>query len=153
MKGRRILHASVVAMIAAGIAAAAPAENVPLYTGEDLERMFGPAPPRPSDPVDKSGPGDWRFVEQFLDRQYSRIDADRSYDFDKRALDIASRRVAPFAQGYYGGVAWGLGYPASTWWQGVWSGYANGSSASSWHGRHAAFTASSREPSRHRHGR
>jgi hypothetical protein len=153
MKCLRVLLASAVALVAVGVAAAAsaPAESVPLYTGDDLDRMFGPAPRGPSDPVDKSGPDDWRFVEQFLDRQYSRIDADRSHDLDSRSLDIASRRLEPAVPAYYGAVAWGLGYPASTWWQRVRSGYSAGGSAYYGRGRHPEF---STMPHDHwRHGR
>jgi hypothetical protein len=148
MKGRRLLCASAVAVIAIGVAPAARAESVPLYTGEDLDRMFGPAPPAPSDPVDKSRPEDWWFVEQFLDRQYSRIEADRSFDLNNRTLDIASRRVAPYGQGYYGGVAWGLGYPASTWWQRVWSGYSGTDAERHRHGGRSDMSTMNREPRR-----
>ena len=99
-------------------AKAADQERAPLYTTEDLNRMFGPAPAAPSDPVDKSTPEDWRWVEQFLDRQYSRIDADRQYDLGRAVVGIAARRTE--ATSYYGGyAAWGLGYPASTWWNSV----------------------------------
>jgi hypothetical protein len=116
-----------VAILAIGVGAFANQnqEKVPLYTSEDLDRMFGPAAPRVSDPVDKSHPEDWWWVEQFIDRQYSRIDADREYDQRDRALDIAEARTSPYSH-YYGGVAWGLGYPASTWWNSV-AGHYNGS--------------------------
>jgi len=121
-----LLIVPATAMVAIGIAAAANQDPVPLFTSEDVERMFGPAPAQPSDPVDKTRPEDWRWVEQFLDRQYSRIDADRRYDLDSRTVDVATERVArnPFV--HDGSLAWGLGYPASTWWNKVASIYGHG---------------------------
>jgi hypothetical protein len=152
MKGRWLLCASAIAAIAIGAVPAASAGSIPLYTGEDLDRMFGPAPPAPSDPVDKSRPEDWRFVEQFLDRQYSRIDADRDYDLSKRSLDIAENRVARRPIYGYSPVAWGLGYPASTWWQSVWSSYSGTSYSGSddrerrRHGGHSEMSTMNRGP-------
>jgi hypothetical protein len=119
-------------------AAASDQERVPLYTTDDLNRMFGPAPGPSSDPVDKSTPEDWRWVEQFLDRQYSRIDADRQYDLGRAVVDIAARRTP--ATSYYGGyAAWGLGYPASTWWNNV------------GHNYHAPYVAQHYAPYAHAH--
>src|SRR5512143_1892430 len=123
MKFLGVAVASLALVAAAAPAVAAgEAETVPLYTNEDLDRMFGPAPAQPSEAVDKATPEDWRWVEQFIDRQYERVDADRRYDLERRTLDIADRRTGT---GYVGGyAAWGLGYPASTWWNTVWSRYA-----------------------------
>jgi hypothetical protein len=134
--------------VAFGVAAAGDDDSVPLYTGEDLDRMFGPVPAAPSEPVDKSRPEDWRWVEEFLARQYSRIDADRQFELSSRSLEI-DEHVAydrhddghyghyggyyggPYA-GYYGGYAsLGLGYPASTWWNRVSSAYSSGTSGAS----------------------
>ena len=69
-------------------------EQVPLYTTEDLERMYGPstAPDRPFGTA--SEPEDWTWVEQYLDRQYARLDADRAYDLSRRSLDIEEQRVS-----------------------------------------------------------
>src|SRR5215510_10682782 len=98
-------------------------EPVPVYTNDDLDRMFGPPPAAVSDPVDKSGPEDWGWVEGYLQRQYARIDADRQYELDKRTLDIAEERthIGYRGYGYYGYpyAAFGLRYPASTWWNNV----------------------------------
>ncbi len=104
-------------MIAFGLAAATEREPVPLYTGEDLDRMFGPAPAGPSLPVDKTRPEDWRWVEQFLDREYARIDADRKYDLSSREIDIAEQRVERPSR-IYGSLLWGGRYPA-VWWDGA----------------------------------
>lgn len=110
-----IVTAAALSTLGAG---AADQERVPLYTTEDLNRMFGPAPAQTSDPVDKSTPEDWRWVEQFLDRQYSRIDADRQYELGRDVVNIAARRTE--ATSHYGGWASRrLGYPASTWWNRV----------------------------------
>jgi hypothetical protein len=120
---------TALALLSVGFAVAGT-DPVTTYTREDLDRMFGPAPAGSSDPVDKSTPNDWRWVEQFLDRQYSRIDADRSYEYDRGVLDIAAMRTRPISPYAYGGsVAWGLGYPAYNWWNTVHSSYARGSSA------------------------
>ena len=116
------LAVPAIALLTTAAVAAAP-ESPRVYTSEDLDRMFGPAAKRPSDPVDKSGPEDWRFVEQFLDRQYSRIDADRSHEVDRRTVNIVEARVAPVSPYCYGGVAWGLGHPANLWWQKVHAAY------------------------------
>jgi hypothetical protein len=120
MRGLRLLFAiGVAGFLAVGMSAAADPEKVPLYTSDDLDRMFGPAPRTPTDPVDKTRPEDWGWVEQFLDRQYSRIDADRRYDLDRGVLDIAAARTRPISPYYGGSVAWSLGYPAYTWWSTV----------------------------------
>lgn len=111
------------ALVATRAGAGTTADGVPLYTNEDLDRMFGPPPKGPSVPVDKSGPEDWRWVEQYIDRQYARIDADRQYDLDRYSVET-NRYIAAGYGGYYGGAAWGLGYPASTWWNHVWPHYA-----------------------------
>jgi hypothetical protein len=119
----RVLAASVLLAVTAVVAD----EPVPVYTSEDLERMFGPPPPAVSEPVDKSGPQDWTWVEGYLDRQYARLDADRRYELDRRTVDIADERTltrSPYYGGYLGSyAAFGLRYPASTWWQKVHHGY------------------------------
>jgi hypothetical protein len=122
--GRLALLFPLLLAVTASPSRASEMETVPLYTSDDLDRMFGPAPDGPSVPVDKTRAEDWAWVEQFIDRQYARVDADRQYDLDRRALDIAERRVEPVGTGYYRPLAWGLGYPASTWWNGVWGRYA-----------------------------
>ena len=104
------------ALIAGNLAVATDREPVPLYTGDDLDRMFGPAPAGPSSPVDKSRPEDWLWVEQYLDRQYARIDADREHDLSSREVGIAERRVEHPTR-TYGSLPWGAGYPA-LWWNG-----------------------------------
>ena len=122
MKVRQLLGFAAVAAIAGVVTAGVP-EGEKVYTSEDLDRMFGPAPKSPSDPVDKSRPEDWRFVQHFLDRQYSRIDADRRHELEVRTVEVAEARTPAYARYPYGAVSWGLGYPASTWWQTVWSSY------------------------------
>jgi hypothetical protein len=116
----RVIAASVLLAASAVVAR----DPVKVYTNEDLDRMFGPPPPAVSDPVDKSGPEDWGWVEGYLERQYARIDADRQYELDKRVVDIAEERTYtgyhPRSYAYYGGyAAFGLRYPASTWWNNV----------------------------------
>jgi hypothetical protein len=123
----RVIAASV--LLAASTAMAQ--EPVKVYTNDDLDRMFGPPPPPVSEPVDKSGPEDWGWVEGYLERQYARIDADRQYELDKRVVDIAEERTytgSRYGYGYYGGyAAFGLRYPASVWHQNVSRIYRGGS--------------------------
>jgi len=114
-----LLVVPAVASIAIGFALADEPAPVPLYTSEDLDRMFGAAPGPPSVPVDKSRPEDWRWVESFIDRQYARIDADRDYELRKLAIEP----VVPVEPVYARSLPWGLGYPASTWWNVVASSY------------------------------
>ena len=123
----RVIAASVLLAASAAMAQ----EPVKVYTNEDLDRMFGPPPPPVSEPVDKSGPEDWGWVEGYLERQYARIDADRQYELDKRVVDIAEERTytgSRYGYGYYGGyAAFGLRYPASVWHQNVSRIYRGGS--------------------------
>lgn len=131
---RRILASTGALLLALGaVSAQAPAapakppagdEKVPLYTNEDLERMFGPSTASTGEIDSAIRPEDWSWVEQFLDRQYARLDADRSYDLDRRALGAATPLVSPYLA--YP-VAWRLGFPASTWWNTVFSHYRSGS--------------------------
>jgi hypothetical protein len=123
MKLSRVF-AIVAGVTVAAMGCAFADDPVHTYTSEELDRMFGPAYATPTDPVDKSSPEDWRWVEQFLDRQYARVDADRQYELNRGALDIAAGRDRRTWTGYGEPIAWGLGYPASTWWNSVWGHYA-----------------------------
>jgi len=116
---RTLAVAIAVAGLAFGTVAKADVAGVPTYTGEDLDRMFGPAPPPVSEPVDKSGPEDWLWVEHFLDRQYARVDADRRYELDRQWTDAYAPRVSTLQPTYFHAAAYGLGYPASVWWNNV----------------------------------
>ena len=101
-------------------------EDVPVYTNEVLERMFGPPPPTQAAPIASSEPEDWAWIEHYIDRQYARIDADRNYDLNRAALRIADDRTAAgtgYGYGYYSYPSLGLGYPASTWWNTVHASY------------------------------
>jgi hypothetical protein len=98
-----------ISVLAVGLSAATDREPVPTFTGEDLDRMFGPAPAGPSELVDKTRPEDWRWVEQFLDRQYERIDAERQYELRTREIDIAEHRVEHPTR-THGTLLWGRGY-------------------------------------------
>src|SRR5262245_41378211 len=88
-------------------------DGVPLYTNEDLNRMFGPAPKGPSVPVGKSKPEDWVAIQQFIDSQYARIDAERQCAMQLRSMDVrsqASQEMAGSYPGYYGGYYPGFYY-------------------------------------------
>ena len=139
MRARRLAVVIPMTVLLLGVPALA-AEEVPLYTNEDLERMFGPPPPTQAGPIASSEPADWAWIEQYIDRQYARIDADRQYDLSRATLRIADERTArgtDYGYGYYSYPSLGLGYPASTWWNTVHASYVGGSSlkrGGSWKG-------------------
>jgi|SRR5580765_1694218 len=85
-------------------------DGVPLYTNEDLNRMFGPAPKGPSVPVDKSSPEDWVAIQRFIDGQYARIDAEREYDMQLQVMMETAQASQETARGYYPGYYGGY-YP------------------------------------------
>ncbi|HUC44627.1 MAG TPA: hypothetical protein VMR65_11340 [Candidatus Sulfotelmatobacter sp.] len=97
--------AAVISVAACGVAWGS--DTVPLYTNEDLDRMFGPPLPAVTNPVDKSTPADWAWVEGFLDRQYARIEADRQYDLQRRLTDLAEEHPYYEETPYL----WTSGYP------------------------------------------
>ena len=78
-------------------------DGVPLYTNEDLNKMFGPPPKGPSVPVDKSKPEDWVAIQQFIDSQYARIDVERQYEMQLRSMDSSSQAPQEMSGGYYPG--------------------------------------------------
>ncbi len=87
-----------------------PAEEpVRLYTNADLEK-FGP-PTGPDAPVRVPDAGEWRIVQEFLDREHARLDAERRYELDRAALEP---EVAPDEgdrlRGYFPFYGW-YGYP------------------------------------------
>ncbi|HEX4822828.1 MAG TPA: hypothetical protein VFV19_00800 [Candidatus Polarisedimenticolaceae bacterium] len=79
-------------------------DGVPLYTNEDLNKMFGPPPKGPSVPVDKSKPEDWLAIQQFIDNQYTRLDAEREYEMQRQAMAGTSPQepTGGSTSGYYG---------------------------------------------------
>ena len=107
----------LIATLAIGLVSATDVEQVPLYTGDDLDRMFGPAPPGPSVRVDKSNPEDWNVVERFLDRENARIDAERQHELDSREL-YNSRAREEDSSRWYGSMLWGSGYYGGGYWNG-----------------------------------
>ena len=109
--------APVIATLAIGFASATDVEQVPLYTGEDLDRMFGPPPPGPSVPVDKSNSGDWNTVERFLDRENARIDAERQHELNNREFNSSVAREDDSSR-MYGSMLWGSGYYGGGYWNG-----------------------------------
>lgn len=69
----------------------------PVYTNLDLEK-FGTPPPAPEGPVVVSDEG-WDAVRDFLDREYSRIDAQRAHDLQLKESDRRDRVTEAFAPG------------------------------------------------------
>jgi hypothetical protein len=78
--------ASVLVLVALSSVAAA-GEDTRVYTNLDLERMFGP-PSTDRGPVATHDDADWDFVTEFLDREHARIDADRSYEIERRRRSL-----------------------------------------------------------------
>jgi hypothetical protein len=76
-------------------------EPVRVYTNADLER-FGP-PEAAADPAAADEDPGWEFVTEFLAREYERLDAERSFDLERRRAaleeETASRRRS--RPGYY----------------------------------------------------
>lgn len=108
----------VLLLVALAPAALADDEDQ-VYTNLDLERMFGP-PSADTGPVVTDDDTDWEFVTDFLEREHARIDADRSYDIERRRqrldVDRTTRRSSHITHGYpYHGYAHGnvrLGHPS-----------------------------------------
>ena len=99
-------------------------EAVHTYTTEELNRKYGTVP-GVSQPVDRSPLADWAVVQDFIDRQYARLDAERRYAMDRQ---IADQQSQPQYRPEYSGVAaWGYYYPGTTSW-----GYSGGSSGRAW---------------------
>lgn len=79
--GPKSFGAVAIVVLAAipAFASGADGETVPLYTNEDLEQ-FGPPAERSGVVVPRPDPAlQWKFVRQYLDRQYERIDAERQW--------------------------------------------------------------------------
>ena len=130
---KRVSAALVLTLAMASRPTRAAEDEVPLYTNADLDRMFGKSEPSaPSRVPSTTAEEDWGRVESFLDREYARLDADRKYELERRAL----REEPPRADYYAGYAVWGLGYPASTWWYGVSGAYARGTYGRPAHGGH-----------------
>ncbi len=66
--------------------------DVPLYTNADLEK-FGTASSAPGQPIAETEAG-WRAVQEFLDREYARIEADRAYEQQRLESDRRNALVA-----------------------------------------------------------
>lgn len=109
MRALRVLLVVATATVPA-IGFAAGQGGVPLYTSDDLNRMFGPSPGRLSDPVDKSTPEDWRSVQQFLDREYARIDADHQRDLQRASSEPQRTRGEYDDWSFTGNLPWYPGY-------------------------------------------
>lgn len=90
-----------------GVAAQDPAP--PVYTTQDLERMFGPpAPVSPEPPLPAAD--EWAWVESFLERQHARLDERRRLEWElqlaeqrldqERAVRVRPLYAFPLALGY-----------------------------------------------------
>jgi hypothetical protein len=88
-------------------------ETVHTYTTEELNQKYGRVP-GVSQPVDRAPLADWAVVQDFIDRQYARIDAERRYAMERQAADLQSQPL--YRPEYSGVAAWGYYYPTSTSW-------------------------------------
>ena len=105
MRKIRLITIALVALVLALPALAVTiTDGVPLYTNEDLTRMFGAPPKGPSVPVDKSKPEDWVAIQQFIDSQYARIDAERQYEMQRQSMMESSQVPHESSGGYYPGL-------------------------------------------------
>jgi len=93
------------------------AGEVRLYTNADLERFGDP------DPAQLEGPTsnldhDWELVNEFLDREQSRIEADQRLSLERSLAQPATAPsdtyVAPYLGGYYGYYGGAYGYGRGT---------------------------------------
>jgi hypothetical protein len=99
-------------------------EAVHTYTTEELNRKYGTVP-GVSHPVDRTPLADWAVIQDFIDRQYARLDAERRYAMERQ---VADQQAQPQYRPEYSGVAaWGYYYPGSTSW-----GYSGRSSGRNW---------------------
>jgi hypothetical protein len=105
----------VVGIIAAGVTVSAQEqEEVPLYTNADLEKYGPPETPNPPSPppASQASDGRWVFVQDHLDREYSRIATDRRLDLEESLVQPAPQPVDDGYVGYpfYGRLGlWGYG--------------------------------------------
>jgi len=101
-----LLAAAVAGPLAAQTGPRSDGEPVRVYTNADLER-FGPPSVDAAPATADDDPG-WEFVTEFLAREYERLDAQRSYDLERRraALEeeaVDRRRARPiYRYPYYG---------------------------------------------------
>jgi hypothetical protein len=97
----------VAALVAAGPAAAG--ETPKVWTNEDLERLFGPSEASGPVAVDpERASRDQAFVEQFLERHYRLLEADKERDLRREeARTVAAEEpeyslaYAPWAGGWW----------------------------------------------------
>jgi hypothetical protein len=99
-----ILRGFALVLLLVALSPAARADDADrVYTNLDLERLFGP-PSVNTGPVVTNDDADWEFVKEFLEREHARIDADRSYELERRRqrleTDRTTRRDAHISYGY-----------------------------------------------------
>jgi hypothetical protein len=106
-----------VAFVAAGTGIGAQDDEVPLYTNADLEKFGPPSAPAPETPppATETADGQWRFVQEHLEREYARMAYDRGLELEESLGDPAYRpeENAPAVYPYYGWGLWGGWYDGS----------------------------------------
>jgi len=108
---------SVEAQPAAGIDVDEP---VRIYTNTDLEKYAGEELPASEVQGGMEDLG-WEFVQNFIERQYQKIDADRDYDLDRRVTDAEIEEIESLSRRQRYGLAlpiytgyWGYGHRVAT---------------------------------------
>jgi hypothetical protein len=99
---------------------AAGAEDAPrVYTNADLERFNRPAAGAPAAPTGSAADpaSEWKYVQDFLDREYARIDADRRHRLEVRESDRQERESETWKHGRY----WVGGSIGAAYWPGWWT--------------------------------
>jgi hypothetical protein len=107
---RLVLLAMVLTWVGSGaMAAEQSGDEAPrLYTNADLDRL-GPGPAEPSRPISGADDPGWDYVQQFLDREHARLEADRLMDLEesRRAAENDAlyelARERDYSVPYYGG--------------------------------------------------
>ena len=92
---RRAAVFGVCLLVLAALALSAPRaedeDRVRLYTNADLERF--PALPDSSVVAGQPSAEEWRFVTEYIDRQYERLDADRSHLLERERTEAESEWI------------------------------------------------------------
>jgi hypothetical protein len=103
-------------------------EPVPIYTNADLEKYAGEELPTSEVEGGMEDLG-WDFVQNFIERQYRIINADRSYDLDRRMTDAEIEEIESLSRRQRYGLAlpiynsfWGHGNRVATPYRGGGSG-------------------------------
>lgn len=109
---RRLWLALSVATLVGAVAAGA-AETPKVWTNEDLERLFGPSDAAHPVAVDPDRAArDQAFVEQFLERHYRLLEADRERDLRREEARLTAPAEPDYSLAYAPWVGAGWWWPS-----------------------------------------